>query len=103
MFHFRLFREKTKESIFQKKKTIFGPLCPFLGKTECSSKFCFYQYFLKKLWPSIIVPNLKKVMSGFQVTLVSEAPIHTCMEHAYHETLHTSYHSDSEINFLSVN
>ena len=58
--------------------------------------------FLKKT-PSIIVPNFEEVMSGFQATLVSEARMHTCMEQAYHQTLHASYHSDSEINFLSVN
>ena len=103
MFHFRLFREKTKYFFFSKNPTIFGPLCPFLGETECSSKFCSYQYFLKKLRPSIIVPNFEEVMSGFQATLVSEARMHTCMEQAYHQTLHASYHSDSEINFLSVN
>ena len=99
MFHFRLFREKAK-GFFFKKPHYF---CPFLGKTECSSKFCSYQYFLKKLRPSIIVPNFEEVMSGFQATLVSEARMHTCMEQAYHQTLHASYHSDSEINFLSVN
>ena len=42
-------------------------------------------------------------MSGFQATLVSEAHIHTCMVQVYHETIHISYHSDFEINFLSVN
>ena len=94
MFHFRLFRE----IVFQKT-----PLFPFLGETECSSKFCSYQYFLKKLRPSIIVPNLEEVMSGFQATLVSEAGMHTCMEQAYHQTLHASYDSNSEINFLSIN
>ena len=103
MLHFR-FREKTKEFFFfLKNPTIFGPLCQFLGKTECFSKFCSYQYFLKKLRPSIIVPNFEEIMSGFQATLVSEARMHTCMEQAYHQTLHASYHSDSEINFLSVN
>ena len=102
MFYFRLFREKTK-FFFSKKPSIFGPLCPFLGETECSSKFCSYQYFLKKLRPSIIVPNFEEVMSGFQATLISEARMHTCLEQAYHQTLHASYHSDSEINFLSVN
>ena len=103
MFHFRLFREKTKYFFFSKNPTIFGPLCPFLGETECSSKFCYYQYFLKKLRPSIIVPKFEEVMSGLQATLVSETRMHTCLEQAYHQTLHASYHSDSEINFLSVN
>ena len=42
-------------------------------------------------------------MNGFQATLVSEPRIHTCMEQTNHETLHASSHSDSEINFLSVN
>ena len=42
-------------------------------------------------------------MSGFQATLIAEARMHTCMVQADHETLHTSYHFDSEINFLSVN
>ena len=42
-------------------------------------------------------------MSGFQETRGSEARMHTYMVQAYHETLRTSYHSDSEINFLSVN
>ena len=87
MLHFR-FKEKTKEFFFSKNPTIFGPLCQFLGKTECSSKI---------LRPSIIVPNFEEVMSGFQATLVSEARMHTCMEQAYHQTLHASYHSDSEI------
>ena len=49
------------------------------------------------------MPNFEEVMSGFQATLVSEARMHTCMEQAYHQTLHASYHSDSEINFLSIN
>ena len=103
MLHFR-FREKNKDFFFfPKNPTIFGPLCQFLGKTECSSKFCSDQYFLKKLRPSIIVPNFEKVISGFQATLVSEARMHTCMEQAYHQTLHASYHSNSEINFLSIN
>ena len=105
MLHFR-FREKTKEFFFfffSKNPTIFGPLCQFLGKTECSSKFCSYHYFLKKLRPSIIVPNFEKVISGFQATLVSEARMHACMEQAYHETHHASYHANSEINFLSIN
>ena len=103
MFHFRLFPEKTKKNFFSKNPTIFGPLSPFLGKAERSSKFCSYQlFFLKKL--SIIVPNFKgKLMSSFQATLVSDARMHTCMVQVYHETIHTSYHSDSEINFLSVN
>ena len=49
MFHFRLFPEKTKKTFFlPKNPTIFGPLCPFLGKTECSSKFWSYRDFLKK-------------------------------------------------------
>ena len=29
--------------------------------------------------------------------------MHTCMVQWYHETLHISYHSNSEINILSVN
>ena len=98
MLHFR-FREKTKEFFFFFSKI---PII-FVGKTECSSKFCSDQYFLKKLRPSIIVANFEEVMGGFQATLVSEARMHTCMEQAYHQTLHASYHSDSEINFLSVN
>ena len=102
MLHFR-FREKTKGFFFSKTPIIFGPLCQFLGKTECSSKFCSDQYVLKKLRASIIVPNFEEVMSGFQVALVSEARMHTCMKQAYHQTLHASYHSDSEIDFLSVN
>ena len=78
MFYFKLFREKTKEFFFLRNPTTFDPLCPFLGKTECSSKFCSYQYFLKKIRLSIIVPNFKgKVMSGFQATLISEACMHT--------------------------
>ena len=97
------FGEKTKEFFFSKNPTIFGPLCQFLGKTQCPSKFCSYQYFLKKLRASIIVPNFEEVMSGFEAALVSEARMHTCMKQAYHQTLHASYHSDSEINFLSVN
>ena len=101
MFYFKLFREKTKEFFFLRNPTTFDPLCPFLGKTECSSKFCSYQYFFKKT-PSFTVPKFE-VMSGFQATLVSEARMHTCMKHAYHQTFHASYHSDSEINFLSVN
>ena len=48
------------------------------------------------------MPKFEEVMSGFQATLVSEARMHTCMEQAYHQT-HALYHSDSEINFLSVN
>ena len=70
---------------------------------KCSSKFCSYQYFVKNFQPSIIVPKFEEVMSGFQETLVSEARMHTCLEQAYHQTLHASYQSDSEINFLSVN
>ena len=99
MFHFRLFREKTK-GFFFKKPHYF---CPFLGKTECSSKFCSYQYFLKNVRLSIIVPNFEEVMSAFRVTKVSQARMHTCMEQVYHQTLHASYGSDSEINSLSVN
>ena len=49
------------------------------------------------------MPKFEEVMSGFQATLVSEARMHACMEQAYHQTPHASYHSDSEINFLSVN
>ena len=49
------------------------------------------------------MPKFEEVISGFQATLVSEAHMHTCIEQAYHQTLHASYHSDSEINFLSVN
>ena len=91
MFHFRLFREKTKKNFFQKTPLFLVYLCRLLGKTECSSKFCSYQYFLKKFGPSIIVSNFEgKVMSGFQATLVSEAHMHTCMEKAYHKTLHDS-------------
>ena len=46
------------------------------------------------------MPNFEgKVNSGFQATLVLEAR----MEQAHHETLHASFNSDSEINFLSVN
>ena len=44
-----------------------------------------------------------KLISGFQATLVSDARMHTCMVQAYHEALHTSSQSDSEINLLSVN
>ena len=101
MFHFRLFREKAKEFFF-KNPTIFDPLCPFLSKTECSSKFWPHQYFLKKLRPSIIVPNLKEVMTGFQATLVSETRMHTCMEQAYHQTLHASYDSNSNSNTVTI-
>ena len=43
--------------------------------------------------------NFEEVMKGFQATLVSEARMHTCMEQVYYQTLHASYHSDSEINF----
>ena len=42
-------------------------------------------------------------MSGFQARLISEARVQTCMVQSYHETLHTLYHSDSEIKILSVN
>ena len=49
------------------------------------------------------MPNSEEVMSGFQATLVSEAGMHTCMEQAYHQTLHAPYDSNSEIYFLSVN
>ena len=42
-------------------------------------------------------------MSGFEATLVPQASMYTCMEQTYHETLHASCHSDSEINFLRVN
>ena len=76
---------------------------PIFGKTECSSKFCSYQCFLKKFRPSIILPNFEgKVMSGFQ-KLVSDARMRTCIERAYDETLHASYHSDSEILLLKDN
>ena len=101
IFHFRLFREKTKYFFSSKNPTIFGPLCPFLGETECFSKFCYYLYFLKKLRPSVIVPKFEEVMSGLQATLASKTRMHTCLEQAYHQALHASYHSDSEINFLS--
>ena len=79
--------EKKLNNFFFKKPHYFWPLCPFLGETECSSKFCSYHYFLKKLWPSIIVPKFEEVMSGFQATLVSEAHMHTWMEQAYHYAL----------------
>ena len=49
MFHFRLFPEKTEKFFFSKNSTIFGPLCPFLGKTEFSSKFCSCQFFFLKI------------------------------------------------------
>ena len=49
------------------------------------------------------MPNFEEVMSGFLVTLVSEARMHTCMEQVYQQTLHASYHFDSEIKFFSVN
>ena len=50
------------------------------------------------------MPNFEeKVMSGFQETLVSDACMHTYMVQVYHELLHTSNHSDTEINFLCVN
>ena len=45
------------------------------------------------------MPNFEEVISGFQATLVSEARMHTCMEQAYHQTFHASYHSDSEIKY----
>ena len=77
MFHFRLFRKKTMDFFSSKNPTIFGPLCPFLGETEYSSKFCSYQYFLKKLRPSFTVPKFEEVRGGFQATLVSEARMHT--------------------------
>ena len=49
------------------------------------------------------MPNFEeKVMSGFQGTVLSKARMHTCMEQGYHEILHASHHSDSEINFLTV-
>ena len=60
--------------------------------------------FFFKFRLNIIVLNFYgKVMSGFQVTLVSKARMHTCVVQAYHERPHNSYHSDSEINFLSDN
>ena len=95
--------EKKLKFLFSKNPTIFGPLRPFLGETECSSKFYSYQWFLKKLRRSFIVPKFKEVMNGFQATLVSEARMHTRMELAYHQTFLASYYSNSEINFLSVN
>ena len=50
MFDFRLFPEKTKKKyFFFEKPHYFGPLCPFLSKTECSSKFCCDQFFFKKI------------------------------------------------------
>ena len=49
------------------------------------------------------MPNFEEVMRGFQATLVLDARMHLCMEQAYYQALHASYHSDSEINFLSVN
>ena len=88
MFQSILFREKSKLFFFSKNPTIFGPLCPFLGKKECSSKFCSYQYLLKKFQPSIIMSKFEgKVMSGFQVTLISQESMYTHMEQTYHETL----------------
>ena len=101
MFHFTLFPERNKEIFFQKNPTIFGPLCPFLGKTECSSKFFSYHFFLiltkyhcAKFWrkSNAWIPS----NTGFRRT-------HAHMVQAYHETPHISNHSDSEINFLSVN
>ena len=81
MFHFRLFREKTKEPFFFKNPTNFGPLCPFLGKQNVPLNSVPISIFLK-LRPSIIVPNFEEVMSDFQATLVSEARMHTCLEQA---------------------
>ena len=107
MSHFRLFREKSKWFFFQKNPSIFGTVCPFWGKTECSSKFCSYLYFLKKFRPSIIVSKFEgKVMSGFQATLFSEAYMHTffisykhfmlhiILTSCFIQTLHASYQSD---------
>lgn len=42
-------------------------------------------------------------MSWFQATLVSDASMHICMVQTNRETLHTSNHSGSEINLLSIN
>ena len=49
------------------------------------------------------MPKFEEVMSGLQATLVLETRMHTCLEQTYHQTLHASNHSDSEINFLGVN
>ena len=75
----------------------------FWAKQNVPLNYILISTFSKTLRPSIIVANFEEVMSRFQATLVSEARMHTCMEQAYHQTLHASYHSHSEINFLSVN
>ena len=46
MFDFKLFPEQNKDFFFQKKPTIFGPLSPFLSKTECSPKFSSYHFLI---------------------------------------------------------
>ena len=43
------FQRKLEAFFFFKKPTIFGPLCPFLGKTECSSSSVPISFFFKKL------------------------------------------------------
>ena len=88
MLPFRLFREKTKDFFFQKTTLFLAHSAHFWAKQNVPLNFVPISIFLKKLQPSIIVPNSEEVMSVFQVTLVSEARMHTCMEQAYHQTFH---------------
>ena len=95
--------EKKLNIFFQKNPLFLAHYAHFCEKQNVPLNSVPINVFLKKLQPSIIVPKFEEVMSGFQAILVSEARMHTCLEQAYHQTLHASYHSDSEINFLSVN
>ena len=91
---------------FQKKlkKPTFWPTAPIFGQKRIFLWILFLSVFFKRIPTKYHLAKVfeGKVMSGFQATLISEARMHTCMVQAYHETLHTSYHFDSEINFLSV-
>ena len=101
MFHVRLFPERNCRMFFSKRPHYFWPTVPISGQNKMFLLVLFLSFFLKKFGIIIIVPNFDgKVISGFQATLVSEVCMHTCMVQAHHETLHTSYHSDSKINFL---
>ena len=48
-----------------------GPFSPYLGKTEFSSRFCSYQFFLILTKSQCQISKKNKLMSAFQATLIS--------------------------------
>ena len=92
-----------RKNNFSKNPTIFAPLRPFLGKTECSSNFCSYQFFLILIKYHCAKFRRKSNDLIPSNTIFKRIHIHTYMVQVYHETLQTSNHSGSEINLISVN